>query len=331
MFINNVATVFCCEKIQKYRKSKLGDYRFFLPASTTRGILATTGTQRRRAHRFTAIYRYTRIARPKHEQNYFEFYPSNHLPPPVAMSSFLTKLAHNSRISLAPKDTKGLQELIATEKRLIESVTKTASDRNKSSVALRDWGAGEGPDLGDVLAKVAILFQYVATAETQFSEHDATFRLHFKAIRTREESLAMLKRKRDSLASSIESQEKKVGRMKEEHRDLPVAAERLREMRQEMIGTENTVTNEETRLADYKRTTTREALSLKVSLSLSNPRLSVANERSSALSSVLCCSSPRKRSSSLSWVNYFAKRFLSNQLSQERLELITREWRTRTI
>lgn len=97
-------------------------------------------------------------------------------------------------------------------------------------------------------------------------------RLHFKEIRTREENLTALKRSKDSLQSKIESQDKKVrpvlmtswsqgrreliwggfgmeqaAKMKEENKDLPAALQRLAEMRQEMIGLENSVMNEDTK------------------------------------------------------------------------------------
>ena len=74
-----------------------------------------------------------------------------------------------------------------------------------------------------------------------------TDRLHFKSVRTKEEHLASLKRSQSSLAAKIEGQDKKVAKMKEENKDLPGAKDKLREMRQEMIGLENTVMNEETR------------------------------------------------------------------------------------
>lgn len=41
---------------------------------------------------------------------------------PTAMSTFLTKIAHNNRVSLGkPRETQTLAEIITSEKRLIES------------------------------------------------------------------------------------------------------------------------------------------------------------------------------------------------------------------
>jgi hypothetical protein len=134
------------------------------------------------------------------------------------MSGFLTKLAHNNRLPLGPADFKSLAEVIRTEKGLVEGVQGLAATRSKASFALKEWGAAEGPDLGDVLTKLSMLFDYVSSAERQQAEHLATFRLHFKAIRTREEALAALKRNQSSLASRIEAQDRKVSKMKEENK-----------------------------------------------------------------------------------------------------------------
>ncbi|KAK4702218.1 hypothetical protein P7C70_g4006, partial [Phenoliferia sp. Uapishka_3] len=180
------------------------------------------------------------------------------------MSGFLQKIAHNNRVSLGPKDIKTLAELISSEKRVVEGTQRLSTERSRSSAALKEWGVSEGPDLGDVLTKMSQLFDSLSSAELAFAQHDANFRLAFKSVRTKEENLAQLKRNQSSLASKIDSQEKRVSKMKEENKDLPNATVKLREMRDEMAGLENTVMNEETRLGDYKRSTTREAMSLKL-------------------------------------------------------------------
>ncbi|ORY82349.1 Eisosome component PIL1-domain-containing protein [Leucosporidium creatinivorum] len=180
------------------------------------------------------------------------------------MSGFLKSLAHNPRVSLGPKDTRQLADVISSEKRLVEATHRLSTERIKSSIALKEWGASEGPDLNDILTKLSMLFDYLSTAEKAYAEHDANYRLQFKNIRTREENLAALKKSKNELGSKIETQDRKVSKMKEENKDLPTALQRLAEMRQEMIGLENSVMNEETSLGDFKRTTTREAMSLKL-------------------------------------------------------------------
>ncbi|GAA5868426.1 hypothetical protein JCM1840_006992 [Sporobolomyces johnsonii] len=180
------------------------------------------------------------------------------------MSGFLQKIAHSPHVNLGPRDIKGLQDLISTEKRAVDTTQRLSVERTKASNALRDWGNGEGEDLGDVLTKVSQLYEHLAQAEVAYAEHNANYRLKFKEIRTMEENLAALKRTRDSQASKIDAQDRKVSKMKEEHKDLPAAKQRLRELREEMIGLENSVLTEESRVGDFKRSATREALSLKL-------------------------------------------------------------------
>ncbi|GAA5835890.1 hypothetical protein JCM9279_002133 [Rhodotorula babjevae] len=178
--------------------------------------------------------------------------------------SLLTKIAHNNRLSLATRDIKQLQEIISSERRLVEQTQRLASERDKASTTLREWGNAEGPDLGDVLGKVSVLLEYLSKAELTFADHNNNYRLRFKEIRSKEENLSALKKSRDSLAGRIDAQERKVSKMKDENKDLPTQRQRLRDMQQEMIGLENTVLVDETRLSDFKRTATREALSLKL-------------------------------------------------------------------
>ncbi|EEB87650.1 hypothetical protein MPER_14938, partial [Moniliophthora perniciosa FA553] len=67
--------------------------------------------------------------------------------------SAATKLAHNSTIpSLGGNsDLRPLQDLITTEKLVLNSLQKLSADFTKAAEALRTWGMGEGEDLGDVL------------------------------------------------------------------------------------------------------------------------------------------------------------------------------------
>ncbi|BGP54164.1 hypothetical protein JCM8202_005077 [Rhodotorula sphaerocarpa] len=180
------------------------------------------------------------------------------------MESFRQKLAHNSRVSLGPRDIKLLQECITTERKLVDQSTRLANERDKASHALREWAGAEGPDLNDVVSKVCSLYEYLSKAEQAYAEHNGNYRIRFKEIRSKEESLAALKKSRDSLGGRIEAQDRKVSKMKEENKDLPAQRQRLRDMQQEMIGLEHSVVTEETRLGDFKRAATRAALSLKL-------------------------------------------------------------------
>ncbi|GAA6060707.1 hypothetical protein JCM10212_003328 [Sporobolomyces blumeae] len=178
------------------------------------------------------------------------------------MSGFFTKIAHSPHVNLG--DFKQLHEVISSEKKSIDSTQRLSGDRTRASNALRDWGYVEGDDLGDVLAKVSQLYDYLAQAELAYAEHSSQYRLKFKEIRTMEENLSTLRRSRDQQGGKIEAQERKVSKMKEEHKDLPAAKQRLRELRDEMVGLENSVLAEDTRLGDFKRSAIREGLSLKL-------------------------------------------------------------------
>lgn len=179
------------------------------------------------------------------------------------MSQLFVKLAHNNRVSLGI-GRNPLAELITSEKKLVESTKKLSIVRSGASESLRTWSEGEGPDLNDIVTKVSMLFDYLSQAEVVAADHTETYRLHFKSIRSREEHLAILKRSQDSLAAKILGQAKKVDKMKEENKDLPEATQRLAEMREEMVGLSNTVVNEETKLGDFKRSETKDALLLKL-------------------------------------------------------------------
>lgn len=92
------------------------------------------------------------------------------------MSSFLTKIQHNNRLSLGPKDLRLLSDVLSSEKRLMETTTKLATDRTKSSRDLREWGNAEGQDLGDVLTKIALLFDSLSAAEHEYASHNGNYR-----------------------------------------------------------------------------------------------------------------------------------------------------------
>lgn len=115
----------------------------------------------------------------------------------------------------------------------------------------------------DVLSKLSLLFDHYTTAQTRFDSHLATLRLHFKSIRTREEGLADLKSRKRSLASKIESVEKKLAKMGPENKELMKTTSMLKEHRSEMESLKVEVSTEEAAIGDFKRRTTKEAMGLK--------------------------------------------------------------------
>jgi len=184
------------------------------------------------------------------------------------MTSFLSdakaRIQHTNKLSLAPKDIKNLADIISTEKCVLSSSSKLSVDYRKAAEALKEWGLNEGDDLSDILPKLSILLCHLADAQSRFSDHDGTYRIHFKSIRMREESLAALKKGKETIQSKIPGLEKKIAKLSSENKDLPALTTRLQEARSELISLENSISIEEARLSDFKRETVREGISLRL-------------------------------------------------------------------
>ena len=120
---------------------------------------------------------------------------------------------------------------------------KLSADFAKSSECLRTWGVGEGDDLGvsfrhvsiykhlayssltqDTLSASTTLLMFLSAALSQFASHEATIREQMKAVRSREENLDDLKRRRRNVSSKADAAEKKVFQMGPEVRKLISAA-----------------------------------------------------------------------------------------------------------
>ncbi|KAG6840192.1 hypothetical protein C0991_008328 [Blastosporella zonata] len=179
--------------------------------------------------------------------------------------SAATKLAHNSTIpSLGGNnDLKPLQDLILAEKQVLTSLQKLSSDLAKSAEALRIWGSGEGDDLGDILGASATLMALWASAVSQFAAHGHPMRDYLKSIRTREEKLDDLKRRRKSVGVKAEAAEKKLSKMSPEHKNLTAQTDSLNALRIEIRNMDSEIMTEEAALGDFKRSTTRAWMGLK--------------------------------------------------------------------
>ncbi|KAG6829636.1 hypothetical protein H0H92_003969 [Tricholoma furcatifolium] len=179
--------------------------------------------------------------------------------------SAATKLAHNSTIpALAGNnDLKPLQDVILAEKQVLNSLHKLSSDLVKAAEALRIWGSGEGDDLGDILGASSTLISLWAASVSQFSDHGHAMRDYLKSIRTREEKLDDLKRRRRSAGSKAEAAEKKLSKMGPEHKNLTVQTDSLNALRAEIRAMDSDIMTEEAALGDYKRSTTRAWMGLK--------------------------------------------------------------------
>ncbi|KAM6495048.1 hypothetical protein JOM56_009671 [Amanita muscaria] len=181
------------------------------------------------------------------------------------LRSVATKIAHNSTIpALAGNgDLRPLQDLITAEKSVLLSLQRLSADFEKSSELLRTWGVGEGDDLGDTLNASANILTHFSSALTQYASHGHRMRDQMKAIRTREEALDDLKRRRRTVMSNADAAEKKLSKMSPEHKNLEQQQDTLNRLRNEIRSLDGDILAEETSLSDFKRTQTKTMMGLK--------------------------------------------------------------------
>ena len=84
-----------------------------------------------------------------------------------------------------------------------------------------------------------------------------------KAIRTKEEALEELKRRRRTVSRKADDADKKLSKMSPEHKNLAMQTELLNRLRDEIRGLDSDIMTEEAALADFKRTSTRMWMGLK--------------------------------------------------------------------
>lgn len=152
-------------------------------------------------------------------------------------------------------------------------------DFAKASEALRTWGLGEGDDLGvcsltisqthrlieiqDTLSCSTAILNHFSTALSQYATHGHGIRDGLKSIRTREEALDDLRRRRKNVAAKAESAEKKLSKMSPEHKNLGMQTNTLNQLRDEIRSMDSDIMTEEAALGDFKRATTRTCMGLK--------------------------------------------------------------------
>ncbi|KAJ7582532.1 hypothetical protein C8J56DRAFT_955033 [Mycena floridula] len=177
-----------------------------------------------------------------------------------------TKIAHNSTIpslAVGNKDLRPLQDLITAEKTVLLSLQKLSTDITKASDALRFWGVGEGEDLADILSASTAILGHFATALNQYASHESEIRDGMKSVRTREEALDELKRRRKVVSQKSEAAEKKLSKMGPEHKNLMAQTEILNQLREQNRSMDAEIIMEEASLGDFKRSSTRIWLGLK--------------------------------------------------------------------
>ncbi|KDR79444.1 hypothetical protein GALMADRAFT_117708 [Galerina marginata CBS 339.88] len=176
-----------------------------------------------------------------------------------------TKIAHNSTLPAlgGNQDLRPLQDLITAEKTVLISLQKLSVDYSKASEALRTWGLNEGDDLGDILSASTTILNHFSSALSQYASHGHVMRDHLKAIRTREESLEDLKRRRRTVHRKAEDADKKLSKMSPEHKNLAMQTETLNRLRDEIRLMDSDIMTEEAALGDFKRSAARMWMGLK--------------------------------------------------------------------
>ncbi|KAI0746842.1 hypothetical protein C8Q80DRAFT_1104754 [Daedaleopsis nitida] len=169
------------------------------------------------------------------------------------------KIAHNTTVpGLAGKqDLRSLQDLITAEKAVLNSFQRLSVDFARASDALRVWGQGEGDDLGDTLIASNAILLHFASALSALANHEGAIRDQMKAVRTREENLDELKRRRKSVISDADGAERKLSKMSPENKNLQQQSDLLNRLRDEIRQMDAEIMAEEANLGDFKRSSVR--------------------------------------------------------------------------
>lgn len=84
-----------------------------------------------------------------------------------------------------------------------------------------------------------------------------------KAVRSREEQLDDLKRRRKSLQSNADSADRKLSKMSSDNKNFQSQADALNKLRDEIRGMDTDIMNEEANLGDFKRASAKNWLGMK--------------------------------------------------------------------
>ncbi|KAF9072303.1 hypothetical protein BDP27DRAFT_426372 [Rhodocollybia butyracea] len=176
-----------------------------------------------------------------------------------------TRLAHSSSIAAlaGSKDLKLLQDVISAEKTVLISLQKLSVDFGKAAEALGLWGFGEGKDLRDILAASTNLLSQFSTAISNYASHEDTIRNHMKSVRSREEALHDLKKRRKALISKADAAEKKLSKTSRGHKNYGSQMDALDSLRKDIGVMDSEIMSDEASLGDLKRSKTKAWMGLK--------------------------------------------------------------------
>lgn len=136
-------------------------------------------------------------------------------------------------------------------------------DLSKACQALSVWGQTEGSDLADITTHASIILSHLSTGCSKFSAHQGDQRALWKSVRTREEELDELQKRRRNTYARAEKEEKKLAKMGQENKNLHAQTELLSSLRDQIRHMDTDIVMEEAKIGDFKRRSTKEALGIK--------------------------------------------------------------------
>ena len=113
-----------------------------------------------------------------------------------------------------------------------------------------------------MIASNALLLLF-SSAVSELANHETSIREQMKAVRTREENLDALKRRRRSLISDAEAADRKLNKMAPENKNLVQQTEHVNRLREEIRQMDSEIMAEEANLGDFKRATVRQWMGTK--------------------------------------------------------------------
>ena len=115
----------------------------------------------------------------------------------------------------------------------------------------------------DTLSGCNAIISHWVNALNGFATHETSVRELMKAVRSREEALEELRRKRKSLQSNADSADRKLSKMSAENKNFQAQADALNKLRDEIRAMDTEIMTEEASLGDFKRTSSKNWLGIK--------------------------------------------------------------------
>ncbi len=113
-----------------------------------------------------------------------------------------------------------------------------------------------------MIASNALLLHF-SSALSALANHGLSIREQMKAVRSREENLDELKRRRRSLISDAEAADRKLNKMAPENKNLVQQTEHVNHLREEIRQMDSEIMAEEASLGDFKRAAVRTWMGVK--------------------------------------------------------------------